>query len=608
MRKDQSYYRKDEEDQLFLFEVEQKLIKLQPEEKMSNECNISKIYNDFNSETTMIENSLQIDLNEKKYIRQQQKLDIDMIIKKLQISSILPKQLFVELLMKMDKESFSQNFEKLKLISIKKEILSPMIIYLTTNDEIHKLTNLMLELDPLLFKDYEESLIQIADYFSSAYIEKIESSNYPERIEILFNVIISSICKGTMKLSWIPSLNLTIKDLAKKNQLNQALSLINYLIYCQIEIYTPAINFLLEELGRSMIIDELIKLFEKLLYFNPKIAFSEKNKVILSRIVLNSGVDYSTFFVVIKTLCRTNNLQIAKNYYFLVKSNKMINNDSIFNIFIECCSKNEKLEELRFFYYEMLSINIKPSLLTFNLTIEAFIKSRQFEDAWKVYNDMTKYSQEPDTFTYTTLFKSVKDSVLINYLEKAINILEIIIETKQKPEIILINVLLDSCFSLKEINLADTIFKKVNNKYYNITPDIITFNTYIKGCAQSIQYEKAFEAFKLIPIVTSPNDVTINTMIDICVRAGDNEKKKYFINLLGEYEIKPDNFTYSTIIKGMNNKNNSLSEAFQLFDIAKKYNRADEILYNCIMDACLRFGDIDKMLIVFEEMKKVYKI
>ena len=140
---------------------------------------------------------------------------------------------------------------------------------------------------------------------------------------------------------------------------------------------------------------------------------------------------------------------------------------------------------------------------------------------------MTKYSQEPDTFTYTTLFKSVKDSVLINYLEKAINILEIIIETKQKPEIILINVLLDSCFALKEINLADTIFKKVNNKYYNITPDIITFNTYIKGCAQSIQYEKAFEAFKLIPIVTSPNDVTINTMIDICVRAGDNEKKKY---------------------------------------------------------------------------------
>ena len=111
----------------------------------------------------------------------------------------------------------------------------------------------------------------------------------------------------------------------------------------------------------------------------------------------------------------------------------------------------------------------------------------------------------------------------------------------------------------------------------------------------------------MIPIVTSPNDVTINTMIDICVRAGDNEKKKYFINLLGEYEIKPDNFTYSTIIKGMNNKNNSLSEAFQLFDIAKKYNRADEILYNCIMDACLRFGDIDRMLIVFEEMKKVYK-
>jgi len=43
-----------------------------------------------------------------------------------------------------------------------------------------------------------------------------------------------------------------------------------------------------------------------------------------------------------------------------------------------------------------------------------------------------------------------------------------------------------------------------------------------------------------------------------------------------------------------------------LFETAKKYSKADEILYNCIMDACLRFGEIDKMLDVFEEMKRVF--
>ena len=153
-----------------------------------------------------------------------------------------------------------------------------------------------------------------------------------------------------------------------KNHLNQALSLINYLIYCQIEIYTPAINFLLEDLGRGMIIDELIKLFEKLMCFNAKFSFSEKNRVISSSLILNSGVDYSTYIVVIKTLCRTNNLPLAKKYYSHLKINKLLINDAVFNIFIDSCSKNEKLKELRFFYSEMLSMNIKPSLSTFNIT------------------------------------------------------------------------------------------------------------------------------------------------------------------------------------------------------------------------------------------------
>jgi pentatricopeptide repeat domain-containing protein 1 len=219
---------------------------------------------------------------------------------------------------------------------------------------------------------------------------------------------------------------------------------------------------------------------------------------------------------------------------------------------------------------------------------------------------MIQAGQEPDSFTYTALFKGIKDPSHLPFLNKAFDILESFVQKKEKFDIIIINVLIDSCFSLKELELGKSLFDKVISCYYNVEPDIITYNTYIKGCAQNSYYEKALEAFEKIPYEVVPNDVTINTMIDICVRIGNHEKKQEFINLLGEYEIKPDNFTYSTIIKGMNKKNNTLSEAFQLFETAKKYSKADEILYNCIMDACLRFGEIDKMLEVFEEMKKVF--
>jgi pentatricopeptide repeat domain-containing protein 1 len=218
---------------------------------------------------------------------------------------------------------------------------------------------------------------------------------------------------------------------------------------------------------------------------------------------------------------------------------------------------------------------------------------------------MGQMGQPADCFTYTALFKSIKDSSHLPYLKKSVSLLENFVQQKEKFDIIFVNVLIDSCFSLKEIDIAEKIFTKITTGYFQIFPDIITFNTYIKGCSQMTLYDKALKAFDCIPEGIVPNDVTINTMIDICVRTNNIEKKEYFINLLEEYDIKPDNFTYSTIIKGMNKNTNNLSEAFQLFEIAKKYSRADEILYNCIMDACIRFGQIDKMLFIFEEMKKV---
>ena len=75
-----------------------------------------------------------------------------------------------------------------------------------------------------------------------------------------------------------------------------------------------------------------------------------------------------------------------------------------------------------------------------------------------------------------------------------------------------------------------------------------------------------------------------------------------------ENNIKPDNFTYSTIIKGLNKNSNNTKEnelelAFKLFDNVKKNSKPDEILYNCIMDACLRFGKIEKMLEIYDTMQ-----
>ena len=106
------------------------------------------------------------------------------------------------------------------------------------------------------------------------------------------------------------------------------------------------------------------------------------------------------------------------------------------------------------------------------------------------------------------------------------------------------------------------------------------------------------------------------------------DKVLQIVNLMQKYKIFPDNYTYTTIIKGLNKnsflKNKNIYEiknpnilqnseifsnieldlAFKLFNHVRLISKPDEILYNCIMDACLRFNKIDKMLEMYEEMIK----
>ncbi len=109
-----------------------------------------------------------------------------------------------------------------------------------------------------------------------------------------------------------------------------------------------------------------------------------------------------------------------------------------------------------------------------------------------------------------------------------------------------------------------------------------------------------------------PNDVTYNSLIDVCVRCDQMTSAWMLMTEMQENMIHPDNFTYSTLIKGIkcgvNNQNHQdLEKAFILFEQMKLKNlvRPDEILYNCLIDACVRFRDVNRAVAVFQEMQMV---
>jgi len=170
------------------------------------------------------------------------------------------------------------------------------------------------------------------------------------------------------------------------------------------------------------------------------------------------------------------------------------------------------------------------------------------------------------------------------------------------------------------------------NADFHSVCDEITYNTLIKGCCRTKQLTEAigfFEEMKSSGI--KPNRITFNSLIDCCVKAGKMTIAWRFYDELLRNAIIPDNFTYSILINGIktnfcdksNNldfcdksnfsqKSNNFSNKEELLKtisffekIAKNADfKPDEILYNSLMDACVKFNEINKALSLFEEMTK----
>jgi pentatricopeptide repeat protein len=470
------------------------------------------------------------------------------------------------------------------------------------------------------FLDLENCLFNLSDYLSR------------HKIEMLFKLMEISVKENISSL--FPIFSLGARHLAKIDKMEESIMLVKYLKLWKIEISTCSINFLIEIFCKDGKVEAAQKLFESVLDYIPVFKFPLGNG--FSKLNILSGVNIITYGTLIKGLCKSNHLDLALMYYENLKNDNMLQDEVIFNLLIDGCSKTQNLEQLKTIYCDMLLINICPTVVTYNTIIDAYIRAKDLPSAWKVYDDLCKSKIIPDNFTFSTLFRGIRTGNHKEYLKRSFQILEELrgrasstpssmssfCPSASQVDIILINVLLDTCISMKEEHLMSELFEKVVNNYFQgVRADIITYNTFIKGCAQMNLFDKAFNAFENMSKNVHPNDVTFNTMIDVCVRSNKMSQVWKMIDEMRELGIQPDNFTYSTIIKGLNkgscsqfleqgrnlNMNSNeecsgLDLAFKLFENVKRFSAPDEILYNCIMDACLRFEKIDKMMEVYEDM------
>ena len=451
-----------------------------------------------------------------------------------------------------------------------------------------------------------------------------------------------------------PVLSTVLSILCKTNTIPACELLLNLMHLYKINFSTSAINSYIDFLCRNNYLEECHELLTNMVKYIPEYSLpknidtflkekygenhlqkeeGEKElnynfKINCEKNLISYGINIVSFGIYLKYLCKNDYLDLALFYYDQLNQNNILKDEVIYNLLLNGCSKKLDIKNLHRIYMDMINKGVLPNLITFNTIIDAFIRNKNTEKAFNIFNDMIKNKINPDNFTLSTLFKGINKPEHYKYLIQGV---EIINKNIYPVDIILINVLLDACIKLKDKKNFCEIFENIiEKKYKNINPDLITYNTFIKGCSKFKLYDKVEFAFnhlidnsKESNIV--PNDVTFNSLIDVYVSQKNMDKVLQTVNMMQKYKIYPDNYTYTTIIKGLNknsllknnnvnnNQNNAnnnpeifsnieLDLAFKLFNHVRVISKPDEILYNCIMDACLRFGKIDKMLEMYEEM------
>ena len=195
------------------------------------------------------------------------------------------------------------------------------------------------------------------------------------------------------------------------------------------------------------------------------------------------------------------------------------------------------------------------------------------------------------------------------------------------PDISTYNYLLNSCYVTSNFETAEKIIEEIFDVMSPVQPDLSTYNILLKGLSCRIDLiqghdlsaiqEKRQIISKMDNLLedlkksstNKPNDVTINTVLDILIKAGEIKRAwDLFDNMKSVYGIEPDKYSYSTIIKALKYDldPSKLEKAFGILEFLKNKpsNINDEIIFNCLLDVCVRLGKMEKAERVFSEMKE----
>jgi len=240
----------------------------------------------------------------------------------------------------------------------------------------------------------------------------------------------------------------------------------------------------------------------------------------------------------------------------------------LFNALLDTCCRLKDLPRLETIVATMKKLQVTPSPVTLGILVKTYGQAGDLAKVLRVWEEMGQQKAQANAVTYGCM--------------------------------------LDACIKCGCLHKAEDIFQamRAEGKHKNT----ILYTTLIKGYGIEKDLARALELFREMPGEGVPyNNITYNSMLDACVKCGDLSAAEGLLRELTSEEttVEPDLISFSTMLKGYCH-NGYLDKALQVAESMKARGlRSDELVYNTLMDGCVKVGDVSAGLGLFEEMVQV---
>ncbi|KAM1263494.1 hypothetical protein ACFX15_027962 [Malus domestica] len=303
---------------------------------------------------------------------------------------------------------------------------------------------------------------------------------------------------------------------------------------------------------------------------------------------------------IMDALAKTGYLDLALFVYEDFRGDGLVEESVTFMILIKSMCKMGRIDEMLQLLERMRANLCKPDVFAYTAMIKVLLSEGNLDGCLRVWEEMKRERVEADAMAYVTLVTGLCTG---GRVEKGY---ELFREMKAKGFLIdraIYGVLVEGFVADKKVGVACDLLKDLVDSGYRA--DLGIYNSPIEGLCNVKRVDKAYKIFRVtVQEGLQPEFATVNPILVFYVETRRMDKLCEMLAQMEKFGF-PVIDDHSKFFSFMVGKEDGVTMALEVFEKLKVKGYYSLGIFNILMEALQKSGEIKKALSLFNEMKDV---